>query len=58
MIGADGTARIRSVPTMIESGSYRLGVRFRGRTAETDHTITVPNRRSPLRMLRKLTKRG
>ena len=58
LIGADGTARIRTTPTMINPGAYRIGVRFQGRTAETEHTVTVPSRTSPLRRFRKLIKRG
>ncbi len=58
LIGADGTARIRSSPTMINPGDYLIAVRFQGRTATTTQTITVPDRRTPLRRLAGLIKRS
>lgn len=57
LIGTDDTARIRTTPTMINPGTYRIAVRFQSRTAQTERTVTVPGS-SPLRRFRKLIKRG
>jgi hypothetical protein len=42
---------------MIEPGTYRLGVRFQGRTVKTGHILTVPVTTSPRRALRGLAGR-
>ncbi len=54
LTGAERSAQIRTAPTVINPGTYRIGVRFKDRAVKTEHVLTVPG--PPLHWFRKLMK--